>query len=531
MKKVFVSVSILLIIIAIIFKFDIPNKIYAKKFLNIDIEKAKSIKNNIPKDILESIVESRDATSERNQSIRTINDFKKEFLYKYENLKNVPDYIEVDESKRGISVEGKKAVEDVEYIFKELKYGYAGYKYFGGDEKFLKAKENILIEFKKLQKKNGRIECNELEKVMCENLDFIQDGHFSIGGGRTCKESIMYTTEKYEVIKKDNSYFLKLNNDMKGIVTINKEEPEKYIKPSIDENGNIVYRLCRLYKSNEDMLSICLKFKDGNKDNNISINLENTSKNHVHKGSNNSYKYEEVYKIPVIDLNSFEPSEKLEKFVEDGKKISKKDLVIIDLRGNYGGNEIYAFDWIKNFTNQEYKSPGFSSTLLTKNSKDALLYNGKKMVGPKDYPKFEQQLNDMYKNKKSYLKYIGWSEVGHDDSTHINNEKIIFVLMDKNTASAGESFVKALKSCSNTFFIGTNTSGMSNIGDVGYYVLPNSKIDIFFGNTLFVDNDLEWRDGLGVLPDFWVNSKDEEYRLLKFIKNYSEGSIKKDVQK
>jgi len=50
-------------------------------------------------------------------------------------------------------------------------------------------------------------------------------------------------------------------------------------------------------------------------------------------------------------------------------------MVIIDLRGNSGGSELYAFDWIKNFTNQQYKSPGFSSQLLTKNSKNAFLFS------------------------------------------------------------------------------------------------------------------------------------------------------------
>lgn len=149
-----------------------------------------------------------------------------------------------------------------------------------------------------------------MEQVICKNLDFIQDGHFSIGRSQICKDYNMYINEKY-------------------------------IRPSIDKGGNIVYRLCRLDQSNEDILSLDLKLKDGNKNNNISIKLENTSKNYVYKRSNNSYEYEEIYNIPVIDL-----------------------------RGNFGGNEIYAFDWIKNFTNQEYKAPGFSSALLTKNSKD-----------------------------------------------------------------------------------------------------------------------------------------------------------------
>lgn len=522
-KKAFASVIILSIAAIIIFTSDIPSKVYAKKFLNIDIAKAKNIKNNIPKEILQSIDKNRDTTNKSGGNRGTINDFKKEFLYKYEDLKDSPNFIEVKELSKRITIDETKAVEDIEYMFKSLKYGYAGYQYFGGDEKFLKAKENILKELKKVQKDSFGIECMRVEQIIYENLDFIQDGHFSIGSRRTCKNYNMFTTEEYEVGKEDNLYFLELKNEKKYIVTINDEKPEKYIKLSIDKDGNIVYRLCIVYQSNEDMLSLDIKLKDGKKENNIRINLDNTSKNYKYKDSNNIYKYEEIYNIPVIHLKSFIPSNELEEFAEEGKKTSKKDMVIIDLRGNSGGSELYAFDWIKNFTNQEYKSPGFSSQLLTKNSKNAFLYTAKRMVDAESFPKVEQQINDMYKNVQGELEYIGWSEVALDGAIHINNEKPIFVLMDKHTASAGESFVKALRNCSNTFFIGTNTSGMSNIGNVAYYVLPNSKIGIYFGNTLFVDNDLEWRDGLGVLPDFWVDSKDAEYRLLRFIKNYSQG--------
>ena len=523
-KKLILSIIMLLTTGVIIINSDIPSKIYAKKFLNIDIEKAKSIKNNLPEDILESIDKSRNITNEKTQNMGTVNNFKKQFLYKYENLEDAPKYLEVDESKKGITVDEEEAIEDIEYMFKSLKYGYAGYQYFGGDEKFLAAQENILKEIKKLKKDSFGIEITRVEQIIGENLEFIQDGHFSIGSRRTCKNYNMFTTEEYEVKREDNSYFLILNNENKYIVTINNEELEKYIKPSIDRNGNIVYRLCRLYQSDEDILSLNLKFKDGNRENNISINLENTSKNYRYKASNNIYKHEEIYDIPIIDLNSFVPSKELEKFAEDGKKLSAKDLVIIDLRGNSGGNEIYAFEWIKNFTNQEYESPGFSSQLLTKNSKDAFLYTAKRMVDAESFPKFEQQINDMYMNLQGEAKYAGWSEVKKNGSIHINNEKAIFVLMDKHTASAAESFVKALRNCSNTFFIGTNTSGTSNIGNVTYYVLPNSKIGIYFGNTLFLDNDLEWRDGLGVLPDFWVDAKDAEYRLIRLIKNYSQSN-------
>ncbi|MBS0673330.1 hypothetical protein KFO60_13520, partial [Enterococcus faecalis] len=46
----------------------------------------------------------------------------------------------------------KEALEDVEVLFKLFKYAYAPYKYFGGDNKFNKAKQDIMYE---INNRNG----------------------------------------------------------------------------------------------------------------------------------------------------------------------------------------------------------------------------------------------------------------------------------------------------------------------------------------------------------------------------------------
>jgi len=71
-----------------------------------------------------------------------------------------------------------KLIEDTDYL---LKYGYAGYQYFGGDKKFNEAKEKII---KNIKNKSlfSLLTTKVYIKTLKNNLDFIQDLHFAIEG-------------------------------------------------------------------------------------------------------------------------------------------------------------------------------------------------------------------------------------------------------------------------------------------------------------------------------------------------------------
>lgn len=116
--------------------------------------------------------------------------------------------------------------------------------------------------------------------------------------------------------------------------------------------------------------------------------------------------------------------------------------------------------------------------------------------------------------------YLGWTDIDYPTFKTIENQNLV-VLIDSYVASAGESFVHYLQSLKNLILIGTNTSGIGNIGNQGIHILPYSKIKFNFGMSLSVDSDLIWREGLGCFPDFWIPSSDALNRTLKFISYYS----------
>ena len=96
-----------------------------------------------------------------------------------------------------------------------------------------------------------------------------------------------------------------------------------------------------------------------------------------------------------------------------------------------------------------------------------------------------------------------------------NNKAIIFVLIDNNVASSGESFIGYLKTLKNVILVGTNTSGTRISNVFTQSQLPNSLINIKFGNTLTLIPQCQ--EGKGYQPDIWVNSGDSLDKVLKLI--------------
>ncbi len=85
-----------------------------------------------------------------------------------------------------------------------------------------------------------------------------------------------------------------------------------------------------------------------------------------------------------------------------------------------------------------------------------------------------------------------------DDEYHGN----IILLVNRKCASACEDLVADIKQLNHVSLIGTHTGGFFNYNDVGFLVLPNSKIQV---NTTTSTNigKQAIKDGVGFAPDFY----------------------------
>jgi len=416
----------------------------------------------------------------------------------------------------------EKAIKDVDFLFKLLKYGYAGYQFFGGDEKFLYAKSKIVFDIQQRDNIFSVITTSTFKNILYKNLNFIQDGHFSIENMQLCKDYNFFTTEKYIFLKDEIGFYTIIDGYKGYLVAVNGENPNNYIKLSLNQEGQIVYRLGMLSQEQREEFNLCISLKSENEDrlsNKKAIllkqNYKDINQNSLNKEKNPYNRYK-LSGISVIEHRTTAPTpkniEKLEKFVEEAKEFRNDKIVILDIRGNYGGSETYPHDWVKNYTGENIEYGNISCSLATNTALKMLINNVEKLY--KD-PKLISEVKSMFKVNKT-----GWSEIEYSKIKKINNKNLIVVLMDSHVASGGESFVRLLRQFDNVIFIGSRTSGVKTFGNVGVCKLPYSKLEINFGMSLFFEPDLKFIEGMGYFPDFWVNPENSLDAALKFISNY-----------
>ena len=80
-----------------------------------------------------------------------------------------------------------------------------------------------------------------------------------------------------------------------------------------------------------------------------------------------------------------------------------------------------------------------------------------------------------------------------------------YILMNKNTASAGESLVSISNNVKNVIKVGTNTMGCGEFGESLSYVLPQSHVTIHLPYKVFYMEG--FHEGIGFYPDYWLDDE------------------------
>lgn len=429
-------------------------------------------------------------------------------------------YRETNINTETIELTKEEAISDVNFLFNALKYSYAGYIYFGGDEIWSNAKNKIIDSINSYEDK---ITLKDLEKILFNNLSFVQDGHFSINFNFPLQKSNFYYSEEFEIKEDKQGYYINLSNNKWYIKSINNDSNVKdYIKLSLNKNGELCNYIGILNKANY-FGRIKVVLSSANEEQIIYVKL--TKSNGIsHLDQITGYDYEEISGIPIFTMrrmyNVDSNDNSVELFAESANKAKNEDVIIIDIRGNIGGNDFGINEWFKNFTG---KTPNKTSTLISLTS---LLNNTliKRAFGENTTTKNTQDsISESTLSQRSNLLELAncnenkWyiEKLENKDDSLIKNNTKVFVLIDNHTASSGETFVRLLKNIENVIFVGTNTSGLGISDATNECILPNSKITVIYGSNLRLYND--FTEGIGFESDIWINSNDSLDRILKFI--------------
>jgi hypothetical protein len=414
-----------------------------------------------------------------------------------------------------LSISDVDATREIDFLFRLIKYGYGGYQFFGGDAKFQEAKNKIDREILSWEDE-GKIPLDKYLSVITNHLSFIQDGHFRIGGINLCKKYRYYSAGEYIFNKDKKGIYTLVDKKKRYLTAVDGQDPASYIKLALNKEGKIFYQLGTVSNCQNSQTTLDLLF-DGNI--HRAAVLERQKSYFI--GGQTYYHYK-LSGIPVIENRSLGPStqntEILQQFVSEAGALKKYKVIILDIRSHLGGDSEFAAAWCNNLTGCSFLEERADGQLVTHTAQKLLLNNIVAQYDPSTADKWKSILKDL--KTKEDPAFPGWSSLDIGKGQKIHQRNFLVVLMDSYTASAGESFIEYLRQMDNTIFIGTNTGGLLIAGNVGVCQLPYSRLPVAFGTKLALKPDFINRDGLGYLPDIWVDSKDALDYAVRFAKRY-----------
>lgn len=358
------------------------------------------------------------------------------------------------------SVTLDEALEDVETCFLLLKTTYGAYEYFGGDEVFLPLLEQARAGVAAADEKRV-LNAGALEEVLVSVLaPVLLDGHFSIG------TTNLITLHRQEMYYVPDLYFA----DTAGL------DPA-YVKPTVAPDGSIQYTLAAVSHDGTDLPAAVGPYSD----------LNWTRADRLPR-ADFAFREQETDGIPVLVSRRMfagnpEEKEQLARFAACGGAFRGLPFFVLDVRANPGGSDDTIMEWFEGWAGhpaQPRRAWGHRLSRLACR------------VMPNYYPASRMG------QWRSYAADGLWTET----------ESTVFVLTDGGTASSGETAVEFMRSVDQAVFVGAPSGGCALVPNNVHFYLPHSALELYFGTGLTFCETMENRDGVGYLPDLWVNPPD-----------------------
>lgn len=369
---------------------------------------------------------------------------------------------------KGEDLTKEQLLADVDSCFALLKTTYGAYDYFGGDEVFAPLMEGVKGELEALEAPTAA----DLENALANALAQVaRDGHFQVGS-HALRDSFLQ--EMYYV---PGLYF----DDPAG-------RTADYVKPTIGPDGRICYWYAALSHDGSDLPGEL----DGE-------TLAWTKAGTI-RTDGRAFREEEVKGVPVLVSRAMRASSdsqtaQLERLAACGGDYADAPLLVFDVRGNGGGSDEHIMNWFEGWTGQ----------------------NDPRRIT------FAHRLSQLA--RYAMPRYADYGEPGcwvirMKTGSWIEREGLTFVLTDKGVASSGETAVEFFRTVGNILFVGGPTMGCALVPNNAAFYLPNSGLGLYFGTGLGMAEDVENRDGVGYLPDLWVEPLDARKAVFRLMEYY-----------
>ena len=162
-----------------------------------------------------------------------------------------------------------------------------------------------------------------------------------------------------------------------------------------------------------------------------------------------------------------EEEQELQQFSKSYSRYRNDAPLIIDLRNNSGGSDLYIWDFITGLFGAE-----------------------------PDYPcKFVQNYSELFCEFAGIDKH--GIQLAESEGVRIRSRKPIYVLINENTASSAESAVAYFKTIENVMIVGNHTAGCFTCGNCMTVYLPFSHLPVYFGTGMVLYKKTRNIDGEG----------------------------------
>jgi len=427
-------------------------------------------------------------------------------------MQYIPEDDELSTESLGVDVDAKspshvsreEAAEDVEYLFYLFSHGYCGYGYFTTRGDFDEAKKNILRELET----SPTWSPGDLSQVIRDNLTFIHDCHLKVGAHKYGDHQIFWCDTSLEVWKSAGEYYFTKDTTYK-IVSINGEHPDEFMFPSLNAEGDPIYRIGILSQSSPQ--PVVLTVSCDQEQSQIEIQLYSSDFRYF---SDDIFQEDIIGGIPVVRIRSFSDhhAEYIDQFISAARKYKGEPCLIVDIRGNGGGNEEWPKKWVTRFTGEKPSNNRYFTEFISKTT----------MMGRANYfeylldiypdTTFYQVEMDKFRAQADFFEKYSmdphWSGPYSEDVEVIPNDTTLIVVTNGNVASAAEGFLIYLQQVENVVLVGENSWGALVFGQMTLHQLPHSALSVNLPISLNIPLDLELREERGFFPDLWIPAED-----------------------
>ncbi|MCP4541416.1 MAG: hypothetical protein GY832_30165 [Chloroflexi bacterium] len=402
------------------------------------------------------------------------------------------------------NITAQQAAKDVERLFYLLSHGYSGYAFFNQQGDFEQAKSRILQELSSQSSWTS----DALSRLLYEHLDFIVDCHMTIGDYRFAEHRDFWYDTRIELMPGPDGYQFASDGPIYTAVSINGVDPASFLYPSLNQKGKPIYRLALL--STEEPPPLRLVAANAQGEHRFEVKLQRSDFEYY---SEDIFREDILGGIPVVRVRGFGDShpDELNRFVETASSLRGEPVVIVDIRGNRGGNEHWPISWIHRLTDRRAESIFAFSELESKTSMVGRANAFNYWYNVSDVSSYSSQVAQFASITEAFengTRQPSWRGPIYPQMPLIANDTTVILITNDLVASAGEGMVLRISQAENVVVVGENTMGCLTFGNLSAHQLPHSRLMIWMPINFGLFLDQEFREEVGLEPDLWVPAAD-----------------------